>query len=74
MSVAVAAVGLVAWIGAHATLVGSLVPRGWWRAALALVVPPLAPWWGWRFGMSRRAWTWVAAIGVYAAGLFVARL
>jgi hypothetical protein len=72
--VVVAAVGLVAWIAAHATLAASLVARGFWRAAIAFVVPPLAPWWGFRFGMPRRAWAWIVAIVVYAIGVIVARV
>ncbi len=74
MTVAVAAVGLAAWTTAHVTMSASLARVAWWRALVAIVVPPLAPWWGWRFGMPRRAWTWTGAIAVYAVGLVIARL
>jgi hypothetical protein len=58
---------LAAYVGAHLALVGGLVAAGrWGRAALALVVPPLAPWWGWEQGMRRRVVAWAAALAVYA--------
>ena len=60
-------------VTAHVTLVLGLLrrqPR--WHAPLALVVPPLAPWWGWSKGMRARTIAWVAALVVYAVALALA--
>ncbi len=65
---------LLAWLAAHVTLSARLAKRvAWWRGALALVVPPLAPAWGWRFGLRRGAQAWAIAIVAYAIGVVVAR-
>jgi hypothetical protein len=40
-----------------------------WRALVALVVAPLAPWWGWREGMRVRGVLWVASAVAYAVAL-----
>jgi len=51
---------------AHVTLVAGLAgrtPR--WRALVALVVPPLAPYWGWA-GLRRRSALWLVAVAAYA--------
>ncbi len=61
---------LLVFLGAHASLLGSLVThRPRYRAAVALVVPPLAPYWGWRAGLRRRVYVWSAALLLYAAGV-----
>jgi hypothetical protein len=44
---------------------GLLVRRPWWRGPLALVVPPLAPWWGLEEGMRVRSALWLTAVCVY---------
>jgi hypothetical protein len=70
------ALSLAAWAIAHVTVVVKLArgdggTRGWQRwaqAGLALAVPPLAPWWGWRAGMKRTTRTWGAALALYAIG------
>lgn len=52
----------------HVALAAGLAgrtPR--WRAPVALVVPPLAPWWGWRTRMRARTVLWLAAAAVYLA-------
>ena len=36
------------------------------RAGLALVIPPLAPFWGYELGMKRRAQAWLGALASYA--------
>ena len=63
-------VALAVVFAAHAGLVATLARRrAWVRAAVALVVAPLAPWWGWRDGGRQAralAVTWVAAVAVYA--------
>jgi len=64
------AVALAAFLGAHGALVVGLArrhPR--WRAAAALVVPPLAPWWGRRAGLRIATIVWCAALALYAAGV-----
>jgi hypothetical protein len=48
-----------------------LSPR--WRAAGALLVLPLAPYWGWREGMRVRAGLWAGALLLYALGTALAR-
>jgi len=51
---------------AHVTLVIGLLrrpPR--WRAPVALIVAPLAPWWGWHARLRARAILWVAAALAY---------
>lgn len=58
---------LVVHFAAHVWIVvGLAAVRGWARAALAFVVPPLAPWWGWEAGMRRRAVAWGSALAAYA--------
>jgi hypothetical protein len=57
----------------HATLVAALAARPpRWRAAAALVVAPLAPFWGWH-ASRKRAIVWIASAVVYAGLLWVAR-
>jgi hypothetical protein len=69
---AVVAIALAVFVGAHLTLLVSLVrrrPR--YRALVALVVPPLAPYWAWRGELRTRVYVWLAAVAVYAAGVAV---
>jgi hypothetical protein len=57
---------------AHVWIVVGLVTRQpRWRAPIALVVPPLAPYWGFRENMRARAVVWTAALAVYALTLAV---
>lgn len=57
---------------AHVTLVVSLArARERRRAAFALLVPPLAPYWGWRAGMRATVVVWTAALALYALGVAV---
>ncbi len=70
-SVLAAAVTLVLLVfaGAHVSLLGGLVARRpRYRAAVALMLPPLAPYWGWRAGFRRRVYTWAIALALYALG------
>jgi hypothetical protein len=54
-------------IGAHVALLTGLFARApRWRGFAALVVPPLAPYWGFAEGMRRRSVTWIAALVLYA--------
>lgn len=75
--VIVLAVLLVAFatlVTAHVTLAIGLARRSpRWRAPLALVIAPLAPWWGWRERMRIRGVLWIVAAVVYVVGLLLAR-
>ena len=43
-----------------------------WRGLVALVVAPLAPWWGWHARLRARAIVWLAAAFAYAVALVIA--
>jgi hypothetical protein len=61
---------LAAFVAAHGMLVGGLARRrAWGRAVVALVVPPLAPWWGWGAGLRVATVVWCAALALYTAGV-----
>jgi hypothetical protein len=69
MGIALAVV-LAAWSGAHVWLVAGLARRrAWGRAAVALVVPPLAPWWGWGAGLRVPTYAWGVALALYTLGV-----
>ncbi len=62
-------------VTAHVALVfGLLLRRPRWRAPIALVVPPLAPYWGSDSGMRIRTLIWVGAVCVYAVTRILAGL
>lgn len=64
---------LLVHAGAHVAIaVGLVGARSYARAALALLVPPLAPWWGWHDGMRTRVVVWASALAAYAIGVAVA--
>jgi len=70
------AVTLAVLACAHAGLVWGLARRpGVWRvrAALALFVLPLAPWWGWAAGLRRTTLVWGTALALYTLGVIVSR-
>ena len=59
---------LAAFLAAHLALVLGLArSRAFRRAVVALLVPPLAPVWGWEAGLRRTTWAWGAALALYAA-------
>jgi hypothetical protein len=67
------AIAFAAFLSAHFALVAGLArSRAWPQALLALAIPPLAPWWGYRAGMRLRALAWGAALALYAFGTFMA--
>jgi hypothetical protein len=71
---ALLALSLVTFVVAHVSLVVGLAllkPRVWWRPVLALVLPPLAPYWGARHGLRRRTYVWIAALALYAVGVAI---
>lgn len=59
--------GLAAFVTTHVWLAGKLVMRKKPRilGVVALVIPPLAPIWGYREGFHRAAVQWVVTLGVY---------
>jgi hypothetical protein len=68
------AASLAMLIAAHVSLVVGLAllrPRVWWRPVLAVLLPPLAPYWGTRHGLRRRTFLWLAAIALYALGVAI---
>lgn len=65
--VIVAMVSCALLLIAHASIVAALATRSpRWRALVALVVPPLAPYWALREKLPGRAVTWIASAVVYA--------
>ena len=59
--------GFAAFVTTHVWLAAKLIwnkkPR--WRGLLALVVPPLAPMWGFREGYRWSAKLWLITLGAY---------
>jgi hypothetical protein len=69
----VIALALVVELVAHLWLLVGIAredPRRW-RAGVAFLVPPLAPFWGWQLGMTRPTYAWLGALAVYAIALLV---
>jgi hypothetical protein len=59
---------------AHVGLAVGLARKGThWRvrAAISLIVLPLAPWWGWQAGLRKTTFVWGAALALYTAGVIV---
>jgi hypothetical protein len=68
------AIALAAFLLAHGWLALALVTRrAWLRALGAMLIPPLAPWWGWQIGQRTAALVWLIALGAYAGLTFVAQ-
>jgi len=69
------AIALASFVAAHVAIVVALARNGaWLRAAGALVLPPLAPWWAWDRRARARplALAWLGALVAYAALVFAA--
>lgn len=67
------AVGL--HVVAHVTLVIGLLRRTpWWHGLVALVVPPLAPYWGYEARLKGRVTLWLVSLAVYLASATAAAL
>lgn len=65
-------VSFAALLTAHVASCAGLAARDpWWRGALALVFPLLAPVWAFREGMRGRAIVWTASGAAYVAARFV---
>lgn len=43
-----------------------------WRALVAFIIPPFAPYWAWREHMYKRASVWIGCVIVYLVMLVVA--
>ena len=70
--VAALACTFAAWVTLHVALAWALARRGpAWRGGVALVVPPLAPYWAHERGMRGRAHAWLA-LAAAVGGKFVA--
>lgn len=71
IAVILAFAGLVT---AHVLIVAGLFAcRPRWHAPVALVVPPLAPYWAAREGMKVRSLVWLLGIVVYVIALYFSR-
>lgn len=60
----------------HVAIAGRLALRSRprWRGLVALVVPPLAPIYGYREGWRKTSALWLVAVIVYVVALLVAQL
>jgi hypothetical protein len=59
----------------HVAIAGRLALRSpRWRGLVALVVPPLAPIYGYREGWRKTSALWLVAVFVYVVALLVAQL
>ncbi|WP_437588415.1 hypothetical protein [Sorangium sp. So ce1000] len=63
------------WVTTHVALAARLALRSQprWRGLVALVVPPLAPMYGFRLGWRRMSTLWLVWLIVYVLALLVAR-
>jgi hypothetical protein len=72
-AVASLVVAFASLLTAHVALVAGLAVRSpWWRAPIAAVVLPLAPYWGGRAGMHARSVVWVVSALAYGVGRWIA--
>ena len=61
-------------VTAHVAIAFGLARRApRWRAPVAFLVVPLAPYWAWRGQMKVRAWIWAGALVLYAMATVLAR-
>ena len=72
--VIVLVVGFAVFVTIHVALAGLLFfshhPR--WKGLVALVVPPLAPVWGFRAGRNRLAMAWLVVLALYVIARVIA--
>lgn len=68
--------GFATFVTVHVSLAARLVARMQprWRGLAALVLPPLAPIWGYREGLRRSAVLWVMSLLIYVAARLAAEL
>jgi len=73
LPIVVPALLLGAFVTTHVALSATVAQdRPRWRGLLALIVPPLAPYWGWHANRRRLAVLWILAFLCYAIALLVA--
>jgi hypothetical protein len=68
---------LLVVVGAHASLLVGLVrgsPPYRYRGLVALLLPPLAPYFGFLHGMRKRSFCWLLGVFAYALGVAFANL
>jgi len=67
------AAALVALAVSHVALLVALARAqpslGVARVMLAVILPPLVPWWSFERGYNRRVLAWLGALGVYVVAL-----
>jgi hypothetical protein len=69
----VLALGLAVLVGAHVAILVGLVRAGSWRrAGMAMLLPPLAPWWAFEAGMRARTMAWAGGLVLYCASVAAA--
>jgi hypothetical protein len=71
---AVLLLSFAAVVTAHVAIAVRLAVHGRprYRGLVALVVPPLAPYWAYTVGFRALCWTWVASVTCYAVALTLA--
>ena len=68
------AILLLAHAGAHVALTIALAKRiSPAQTALSFFVSPLAPYFGFKNALPRRAWTWIGTLGLYALAVGLVR-
>ena len=76
MDVAILATLLFAFgllVATHLALSVQLLLRSpWWRGLVALLVPPMAPYYGYESGLKVSAAVWLVAVFLYAVALIAA--
>jgi len=64
-----------AFVTTHVALSAGLATRApWWRGLVALIVLPLAPFWGFREKLRARTVAWLVAATVYVAARIAAAI
>ena len=72
--VAIAILSCALLLIAHVSIIAALATRSpRWRALVAFVVPPLAPYWAMREKLRGRAATWIASAVLYVIARIAAR-
>ena len=67
-------VAFAVMVTAHVAITVGLARRKpHWRAPVAFLLPPLAPYWAWRGKMKVRAGVWAGALVLYAVAIVMAR-
>jgi hypothetical protein len=69
-------IGFAAFVTAHVALAGWMlvVGRPRWRGLVVLLVPPLAPLWGYQAGRRKTVFLWGGALALYTVGVILANV